>query len=203
MKAYEQRSIRKNRCGERFGKLVVVRYLGHIKKDAYWECRCECGGMKATRMRLLLAGLCKTCGQCPKPYGKNHPEWEGCGDLSSELWGIYRNGAKARGIEFGASIQHAWDLFQKQNGLCVFTGWPLKFNERSGDGLKNRTASLDRIDSASGYVEGNLQWVHRDVNKLKKNMSDARFIELCIAVSNHAQVTVTRVGVEVESYEYD
>jgi hypothetical protein len=48
-----------------------------------------------------------------------------------------------------------------------------------------RTASLDRIDSTKGYIEGNLQWVHRDINKLKKNLPDDRFVEICRAVASY------------------
>ena len=38
--------------------------------------------------------------------------------------------------------------------------------------LKNeQTASLDRIDSTKGYVPGNIQWVHKDINRIKNKFS--------------------------------
>lgn len=46
-------------------------------------------------------------------------------------------------------------------------------------------ASLDRIDSTRGYVEGNLQWVDKVFQKMKRVMSDADFIHACRRVSAH------------------
>lgn len=49
------------------------------------------------------------------------------------------------------------------------------------------TASLDRIDSSRGYVEGNVQWVHKDVNFMKQALSQERFVELCTLVAEKAR----------------
>jgi hypothetical protein len=51
--------------------------------------------------------------------------------------------------------------------------------------LVEPTASLDRIDSSKGYIEGNLQWVHKNINMLKGNMLDNTFIEWCHKISKH------------------
>jgi hypothetical protein len=45
------------------------------------------------------------------------------------------------------------------------------------------TASLDRIDSSKGYIEGNLQWVHKDVNIMKMDLSQVEFIDYCVKVA--------------------
>jgi hypothetical protein len=49
----------------------------------------------------------------------------------------------------------------------------------------DNTASLDRIDSSLGYVRGNVQWLHKDVNWMKNTLDQDRFIELCKAIVNH------------------
>ena len=41
------------------------------------------------------------------------------------------------------------------------------------------TASLDRIDSKKGYIEGNIQWVHKDINRMKWAFNEDYFIKLC------------------------
>jgi len=46
------------------------------------------------------------------------------------------------------------------------------------------TASLDRIDSSKGYIEGNVQWVHKMVNMSKQQYTQEEFINMCIAVAN-------------------
>lgn len=40
------------------------------------------------------------------------------------------------------------------------------------------TASLDRIDGARGYVEGNVWWVHKDVNVMKMDLEVDYFVDL-------------------------
>jgi hypothetical protein len=80
-------------------------------------------------------------------------------------------------------MEYAWALFLEQDRRCAFTDWPLYFN-KTNKGRSDRTASLDRIDSNLGYIEGNVQWIHRDVNKLKKNFSDEYFLQICQAVAD-------------------
>lgn len=95
----------------------------------------------------------------------------------------------ARGIEFAVTIEYLWDLFLRQEKKCVFTGWSIGFNPTYMD-KKSKTASLDRIDSSKGYIEGNLQWVHRIVNKLKKNIPDDIFLAVCLAIAKNRQAHV-------------
>ena len=47
-------------------------------------------------------------------------------------------------------------------------------------------ASLDRIDSSLGYIEGNVQWVERKVNIIKRELKQEEFIKLCQDIVNHA-----------------
>ena len=46
-------------------------------------------------------------------------------------------------------------------------------------GCSNLTASLDRIDSSLGYVKNNVQWVHKDINKMKQELNENYFKNLC------------------------
>jgi hypothetical protein len=43
--------------------------------------------------------------------------------------------------------------------------------------------NIDRIDSNQGYIEGNIQWVHKDVNIMKMKMTDEKFIGWCHIIS--------------------
>jgi hypothetical protein len=51
------------------------------------------------------------------------------------------------------------------------------------------TASVDRIDSSKGYIKGNVQWVHKTINKMKWGYSQGEFIEFCEAVVKHKGTT--------------
>lgn len=43
----------------------------------------------------------------------------------------------------------------------------------------DQTASLDRIDSNFGYTETNVQWVHKELNIMKWNLTDKSFVDWC------------------------
>jgi hypothetical protein len=47
--------------------------------------------------------------------------------------------------------------------------------------------SVDRIDSLRGYVEGNVQWVHKKINIMKNVYSQEEFIILCKQVVKHTK----------------
>jgi hypothetical protein len=91
--------------------------------------------------------------------------------MSKRLSAIKRN-AKLRNISYNLPPKYLWDLFEKQNRRCALSGRSIEF----GFGTKETTASLDRIDSLKGYIEGNVQWLH---NIAKQCMSDEKFIQMC------------------------
>lgn len=47
------------------------------------------------------------------------------------------------------------------------------------------TASPDRIDSSLGYTKDNVQWVHKDVNTIKWDLSHDRFVKLCKTITEN------------------
>jgi hypothetical protein len=57
------------------------------------------------------------------------------------------------------------------------------------DAICHITASADRIDSSRGYVEGNVQWVHKWINLMKLDHSQHDFISYCAAVAIHNSST--------------
>lgn len=87
--------------------------------------------------------------------------------------------AKFRGISHDYSAQQAWAQFKKQNGQCAITGLELKFSRPKRRTIENNTVSLDRIDSGVGYQEGNVQWVHKDINVFRNHFSMDRFLDMC------------------------
>lgn len=114
--------------------------------------------------------------------------WKGYEEIAGTNWTYYRKGALSRGFEFNITIEYAWELFLKQERKCALSGQNIGFNIKTGSlsryGYQKNTASLDRIDSKKGYIEGNVQWLHKDINKLKSNLDEKEFIRLCTLVSN-------------------
>lgn len=87
---------------------------------------------------------------------------------------IQRN-AKTRNLEFSVSREYCSNLLEKQKYKCALSGEPIFFTDNSILNRGKHTASLDRIDSTKGYIEGNLQWVHKKINIMKTNLTDEQF----------------------------
>lgn len=82
---------------------------------------------------------------------------------------------RARKIELSIGPSYIKNLFDSQKGICPYTKHPLIVpypGDRAtitGDLLSS--ASLDRIDSTKGYIEGNVEWVSLGINYLKNDKS--------------------------------
>ncbi|WP_109527289.1 MULTISPECIES: hypothetical protein [Nocardia] len=172
--------------GERIGSFTVVEFDRLEKGHRYWILECDCGNQVSRIPSHMRKNKIQKCQPCSS--GTNHHAFHGVGEFPQSHYRSTFHSAQAKGLEFEVSKEYLWQLYLDQDRRCAFTGWPIHFAE-SYRKTREKTASLDRIDSSVGYIEGNLQWVHRDVNKLKKNMADERFIELCHAVAAHTQVT--------------
>lgn len=68
---------------------------------------------------------------------------------------------RRRNKVFTISLQDLKEQWEKQKGICPYTGWVLKNMSSSKEQLPKTPdrASLDRIDSKKGYVKGNIQFV--------------------------------------------
>ncbi len=165
----------------------MVISLDHINKSTYWKCKCDCGNDCIIRGSNLMDktkqnGGTKSCGCLKRKNGTNHNGYKGIGELSATLWNKIMWGAKRRNYEFSITMKDAWNLFLTQNRKCALTKLPLDlFRMERGKYLGN--ASLDRIDNSQGYVKGNIQWLHKDINMMKNDHKQSRFIELCKLVA--------------------
>lgn len=155
-------------------------------RRTYWNCECVCGKKVRRRPITILSGYIKSCG-CQRKR-ENLCSWKGCGDISGAFFACIKGGARHRNVLFDLTIKYIWEVFLKQNGRCALTGMTLTFATIAEQkrGLV-QTASLDRIDSSKGYVEGNVQWVHKDVNCMKNDIPQERFIEYCKLVAAKAE----------------
>jgi hypothetical protein len=53
---------RNDLTGQRFGRLIVLRYAEMRDRRACWLCQCDCGKRKVVRGKSLRRGLTKSCG---------------------------------------------------------------------------------------------------------------------------------------------
>ena len=75
----------------------------------------------------------------------------------------------------------AW--LEKQKFKCNLSGIDIKLGSNESNG--RWTATIDRIDSSEGYIEGNVQWLHKDINTMKWDFTQEKFIEYCKTISEN------------------
>lgn len=155
--------------GQEFGEWVVLTSQVFIEREAKALCKCSCGTERKVSIWTLLNKTSTACTVCSHTkVGASNPTWKGIGDVPRRFT------KRAPTEDDAKAIVESWD---ECNQTCALTGWPITF--------KDKTASLDRIDSQKGYIRGNLQWVHTNANICKNAFENEYFITLCHAVARH------------------
>lgn len=108
-------------------------------------------------------------------------------DIPSFLWQRMRSRAKFRDIKFEVNLEYLWEIFVAQDRRCALSGQIIFFNQNG-----ETTASLDRIDSSKGYEIGNVQWVHKQINRMKSNLIDRDFYDICATVALYRKDFVSK-----------
>lgn len=72
-------------------------------------------------------------------------------------------------------LKNLLEIEQKEK--CNVTGIPIRLYESNEKKTLYNSASLDRIDSNFGYIEGNVQWVCLGINYMKMNFSNEELIK--------------------------
>lgn len=194
------RGSKKNLIEKTFGRLTVIRYSKlDSSQKAMWECLCICNNRTIVRGSDLISGKVKSCGcllsetskENVKISHQKYPKstnFKGIGDLPGRYLSIIRNRSMGKGYEYDVNKEYLWKLFQSQNGKCALTGLEIHFSVKGSD----QTASLDRIDSSKGYIKGNVQWVHKDVNNIKQDYTMTELVDYC-------KMILLKCGKEYES----
>ncbi len=165
--------------GQKFGRYTVIKDSVIIEREAKIECQCECGIVNNISCYTLIKGTSTQCLNCGNSMKKEkNPAWKGFGLISGKVFSKIKRNAKLRKIDFNLSINYLDNLYRKQNFKCSLTGLD----------LNDKDYSLDRIDSNNGYVEGNVQWVHKDVNMMKKDYNQEYFINICKLITNNCEI---------------
>lgn len=166
---------KKDLSGQKFGSLLVLKrdapivYANGNTKER-WLVKCDCGREYST------SGLHKNV-RCRRCFLK---EQRTKNTVCGTIWYNIKYGAKIRNFSISKDVtrEYLWKLYLKQNGACAISGRKI-FLPDSDTSNQDVTASLDRINSSKGYVVGNVQWVHKYINRMKWELSQSRFIEIC------------------------
>jgi hypothetical protein len=82
--------------------------------------------------------------------------------------------AKAKNREFTITLDDLFEVLLNQTNKCALTD--VLFSSET-------KPSLDRIDSSKGYTKENIQFVLKEINIMKSNFNESKFIELCTLVA--------------------
>lgn len=100
--------------------------------------------------------------------------------VSGDFFYNVRRNAEKRNIPFSLTIEDLDEILVKQDFKCAYTGRKIDAKTR-----KQYTASVDRIDSSSGYTKDNSQMVCVHANIAKWKLSEEEFLALAEDVYSH------------------
>ena len=168
------------KIGEKYNNLTAIIQTNKKKRGAIvWLFKCDCGKEIEISGNRVKKGFSKSCGCIRKERclitGEKSISYKGYNDLTGQHFHSIRKNAKERKLIFEINIEYLWNLLNKQNYKCIYSGMSIQFGN-SYLGIET-TASLDRIDSSKGYIEGNVQWVHKTINMMKNKLSEKDFLK--------------------------
>jgi len=142
---------------------------------------CKCGKEAWCTKQELETGKRNRCDAC----GKIKRFGARVDNISINFFNNYKRNAKSRGIEFNITLEYVAELFKQQDGKCAYSGIPIDIQ---GTPWKGQNGSLDRIDPSKGYIEGNVQWLHKDVNEMKWDLEETYFLTIVKKIFKYKQL---------------
>lgn len=178
-----RRDVAMDLTGHRYGRLEVLRRVGHTKNNgSLWECRCDCGRMARVSLASLRSGNTKSCG-CFKienqirlgevlNKGRKLPPGE---SLARHAFSECKVNAKKRGIEWMLSEDEFRRLVA---GPCSYCGVPYSKRRRAkGYNGEFVCSGIDRVNSSLPYEIGNCVPCCWTCNVAKASMGREEFLE--------------------------
>jgi DNA-directed RNA polymerase subunit RPC12/RpoP len=164
--------------GQKVNMFTIVKET-KLRGSLVYECLCHCGRTIFStpfEMNKRTTG-CRYCSY--KKVREKVFKRIGYKNIPMYRWSSIKRGAAQRGLVFDITIEQAWDLLIKQEKKCALSGVEIEISDGKPNTRWIGTASLDRIDSSKGYVEGNVQWVHKTINRIKVDLNEEEFINWC------------------------
>lgn len=91
--------------------------------------------------------------------------------------------------EVTIDVKYLKELWELQKGRCVYTGIEMKLPKWNKNKEWN-TASIDRIDSSKGYIEGNIQLITCMANFAKNDFDHETMLLFCEQIAKKHQKIV-------------
>lgn len=82
------------------------------------------------------------------------------------------------------SVDYLVGLWNKQQGLCYYTGIPMNWNSA---GIESDCFSLDKLNPKIGYMKGNVVFCRYVINTMKWNRSEEEFYDCMMTILRHRE----------------
>jgi hypothetical protein len=182
MRRYEMVEVKCHTCGKMFNR-ISKEVNRSIRLGRRQFCSRTCCGKGTNDKESLMKRI---------PLEKRLTAWQyirhrrTVGKNSPFKYFLKTINGHSRQYDVDVDLLHLIEVWEKQKGICPFTGWTLNLPYGSvgcRDTQKNsRRASVDRIDNSKGYIKGNIRFISVMANYARNNMSDEELIEFCKAV---------------------
>lgn len=152
-----------DRIGQRYNQLVVIDKLpsrlcgaAYPSKQAWWQCRCDCGRMVAIRASNLVSGQTKSCG-CRRAAAAIA---NGRARMTHGMSRSPEFNAWHKMLDRCLNSRSRWFRHYGGRGIRVCDQWRDSFVAFLTDmGRRpDPKLSLDRIDNDGHYEPGNCRW---------------------------------------------
>lgn len=145
--------------GQRFGKLIVIKFSHRKNGRIYWECVCDCGNKCVKSGHSLKAGTTKSCGclhsevmtQIKTIHGETH----------SRLYRIWSN-MKSRCYNPNVSCYKRYGA----KGIMVCDEWHeyINFSKWAKENGYQDDLTIERKDPHKDYCPENCEWITSSEN---------------------------------------
>lgn len=122
---------------------------------------------------------------------------------------VKKHESKDRHLEFDIDKDFILNLYEQQGEKCAITKKEMTHNSlncrKDGDChiLNPYNISIDRIDNTKGYTKTNVRLVCAFVNRIRMDMNDDDFFELCKEVATERKGKKVDIDEVLESYNFD
>jgi len=165
--------------GDIVGRWELIERTVDHKNRGLWKCKCSCGEICLVQSGSLNFGKSKHCKKCNDQWNSSL--------IPNRYWAAIICSAKARNLEFSLERESMEEMLKFQKFRCALSGLEIGFSNhwKEHNKPKGSTASIDRIDSSKGYIDGNVWWVNKQINMMKQSLTVDEFLYFCKSVTRN------------------